>query len=61
MLRLGQRFDFIVAIGPEMRPDELKSFCDLMREEAVASVELTDLLFGSRKAAIIRKQLVVEP
>lgn len=61
VLRLGQRFDFIVAISPELQSDELTSFCDLMREEAAASVRLTDVLFSGRKASILRKQLVVGP
>lgn len=59
VLRLGQRFDFIVAISPEMKPDELSLFCDLMIEEAAASVALTEVLFGGRKASILRKQLVI--
>jgi hypothetical protein len=57
-LRLGQRFDFIATISAEMRPAELKAFCDLMREEAAASVALTELLFGHKKASILRKQFI---
>lgn len=60
VLRLGQRFDFIATIGPEMSPEELRAFCDLMREEAAASVELTEVLFGKTKATILRKQLVMK-
>ena len=61
VLRLGQRFDFITAIGPELRPDELNAFCELMREEAAASAMLISMLFCKQKTTVFRKRLVVAP
>jgi hypothetical protein len=59
VLRLGQRFDFIVALSSELRPAELNAFCQLMREEAAASVALSGLLFGKGKPTVVQKRLVV--
>jgi hypothetical protein len=47
-----------MAISKEIRSDELKVFCDLMREEAAASIALTEMLFEKQKVSIVRKQLV---
>lgn len=60
VLRLGQRFDFIATISAEINQSELDSFCNLMCEEAAASIALTELLFGVRKTSMIRKQLFVQ-
>lgn len=58
VLRLGQRFDFIATISAEMNATELADFCNLMQEEAAASVAITELLFGGKKATMVRKQFV---
>lgn len=60
VLRLGQRFDFIATISTELSENQLTGLCKLMREEAEASVTLTDMLFGSGHPTVIRKKLVVD-
>jgi hypothetical protein len=59
VIRLGQRFDFIVVLSSELRPAEMNAFCQLMREEAEISKTLTELLFGERKPTVVRKRLEV--
>jgi hypothetical protein len=51
-LRLGQRFDFITSISPELRPEELRAFCDMMCDEAAASASITELLFEQKKSPL---------
>jgi hypothetical protein len=45
VLRLGQRFDFIAAIGEELPADEFGPFADMVCAEARASIALTEVLF----------------
>jgi hypothetical protein len=59
VLRLGQRFDFIAALPSELSGGERERFGQLMREEAAASVDLIQVLFGKRKPTLFRKRLVV--
>jgi hypothetical protein len=59
VLRLGQRFDFIAALSKDLHPQEVKVFIDLMRDEAEASVALSELLFCKRKPRLFRKRLVI--
>lgn len=59
VLRLGQRFDFIVSIGEDMNNDELKQFTDLLCEEAAASVKLAEVLFGKAKPSLFQRSLRV--
>jgi hypothetical protein len=60
VLRLGQHFDFIAALSEDLRPDELRGFCQVMQAEARASVALTEVLFGKRRSKLIQKQLLVK-
>jgi len=60
VVRLGQRFDFIVALSSGLNATELAHFCELMKREAAASAALVDVLFGQRKPTRIEKQLRVE-
>ncbi|MBK7357172.1 hypothetical protein [Propionivibrio sp.] len=59
VLRLGQRFDFIVSLGEDINDDELKQFADLLREEAAASVKLAEVLFGKAKPSLFQRSLRV--
>ena len=59
VLRLGQRFDFIVALSSGLNAKELANFCELMKREAAASAALVDVLFGQRKPTRIEKRLTV--
>jgi hypothetical protein len=60
VLRLGQRFDFIASVPSDLSESSVGQFCSVMREEAATSVQLTELLFGKRKATLLRRKLVVE-
>jgi len=60
VLRLGQRFDFIVSLSAELLPDELNVFRKLMCEEVQALVALTELLFGKRRSRLLQKRLLAE-
>ena len=60
VLRLGQRFDFIVSLSAELLPDELNVFRKLMCEEVQASVALTELLFGKQRSRLLQKRLLAE-
>lgn len=55
VLRLGQRFDFIVAIDEHLTRPKLNAFAILMKEEAEASVALSNVLFGKSKPRVFRK------
>jgi hypothetical protein len=59
VLRLGQRFDFIVSLGESISKDELRQFTDLLREEAAASVKLAEILFGKAKPTLFQRSLCV--
>lgn len=59
VLRLGQRFDFIVSIGDDLGLDEMMKFSTLLREEAAASVKLADVLFGKTKPSLFHRNLFV--
>ncbi len=59
ILRLGQRFDFIVALSAELEESEVTAFANLMREEAIASLRLCDLLFGRQSARIISRHVSI--
>jgi hypothetical protein len=60
VLRLGQRFDFIAALGERLSETELEAFTRLMKDEAAASVTLSDVLFGSTKPTLFRKSLIIQ-
>jgi len=60
VLRLGQRFDFIVAVNESLTETEVNNFASLMREEAGASVALSNVLFGKAKPKLFRKMLMVK-
>ncbi len=60
VLRLGQRFDFIVAVDERLTQEGVNAFASLMREEAEASVALSDALFGKVKLTLIRKKFVTK-
>jgi len=60
VIRLGQRFDFIAALSDNPSRQEIEKFGSLMRDEAAASVRLSDLLFGKGKPTLFRKSLVIE-
>ena len=60
VLRLGQRFDFIVAVDENPVDVEMTAFATLMREEAEASVELSKALFGKSKPKLVRKMFFVK-
>lgn len=59
VLRLGQRFDFIVSLSEVISDKELNQFIDLLREEAAASVKLADILFGKAKPSLFQRSLRV--
>lgn len=58
VLRLGQRFDFIVAVDEQLTNADVTAFASLMREEAEASVALSDALFGKAKPKLVRKMFL---
>ncbi len=60
VLRLGQRFDFIIAIPEELPDAELKAFGGMLNEEVVASLRTSAMLFGKLKPRSVRKAFVVE-
>ncbi|MDZ4684178.1 MAG: hypothetical protein SH850_03760 [Planctomycetaceae bacterium] len=60
VLRLGQRFDFIASVPSDLSEPSVAQFCSVMREEAATSIQMTELLFGKRKANLFRRKLVVE-
>ncbi|WP_407279220.1 hypothetical protein U5817_24870 [Aromatoleum evansii] len=60
VLRLGQRFDFVVAIGEELTAPEVNDFAALMKEEAEASVSLSNALFGNTKPTLMRKMFSIK-
>jgi len=60
VLRLGSRFDFIVAIDENLTTKEVETFASIMREEADASVALSNVLFGKSKPKIVRKALLMK-
>ena len=59
VLRLGQRFDFIVALESELGEEEMAAFAALLKEEAQASLSLCELLFGKRKARVVSKHVSI--
>lgn len=59
VLRLGQRFDFIASVPSDLTEPSVTQFCSVMREEATTSIQLTELLFGKRKATLFRRRLVM--
>lgn len=60
VLRLGQRFDFIVAVDEQLAAVDVKGFASLMREEAEASVAMSNALFGKAKPKTVRKMLLIK-
>jgi hypothetical protein len=60
VLRLGQRFDFMVAIDASLGPAEMSKFSAVMLEETEISKRLCDVLFGTMKPKLFRRSLVVE-
>jgi hypothetical protein len=60
VLRLGQRFDFIAALDEHLENVEVTRFATLMRDEAAASMTLSEALFGNAKPKLFRKTLVIE-
>ena len=59
VLRLGQRFDFVASLSAEPNESELERFVLLMQQEAKASIELCDLLFGKARVSVFRKGLTI--
>ena len=59
VLRLGQRFDFIVTVAAQLSAEVVLNFGSLMREEAEASVALSDALFGKGGKTMMRKALQI--
>jgi hypothetical protein len=59
VLRLGQRFDFVASLRAEPSEQELEQFLVLMQQEAKASIELCQLLFGKTKVSVFRKGLSI--
>ena len=59
VLRLGQRFDFIVALEEEMTDSALTQFTDLLRDEAAASLKLAEILFAKAKPSVFHRSLRV--
>ena len=60
VLRLGQRFDFIAALGEELADDEMEKFSALLRNEASASMKLVEILFEKKKPSLYHKSLIIE-
>ncbi len=60
VLRLGQRFDFIVAVDDQLAIADVKGFTSLMREEVEASVAMSNALFGKAKPKTVRKMLLIK-
>lgn len=60
VLRLGQRFDFIAALGEELADDEMEKFSALLRNEASASMKLVEILFEKKKLSLYHKSLIIE-
>ena len=60
VLRLGQRFDFIVAVDRSLTTAVVNAFASMMREEVEASVALSNALFGKSKPRLLRKMLLVK-
>ena len=59
VLRLGQRFDFVASLSAEPNESELEQFVLLMQQEAKASIQLCDLLFGKARVNVFRKGLTI--
>lgn len=57
VLRLGQRFDFIVTVAVPINAKVAVAFGSLMKEEAKASVALSAALFGKSGTTMMRKAL----
>lgn len=60
VLRLGQRFDFVATISEQLSESEVAEFGELLREEATASIKMTELLFARSKPKLVRRALVVK-
>ena len=60
VLRLGQRFDFIATLGQRLSETELQAFTTLMKDEAAASITLSEALFGKAKPTLFRKSLIIK-
>jgi hypothetical protein len=59
VLRLGQRFDFMVALGAHLGRGDMIKFIKLMREEAEISGQLCALLFGKGKPTLFRRSVEI--
>jgi hypothetical protein len=59
VLRLGQRFDFVATVSEHLPESEVAAFGELLREEAAASIKMTELLFAKSRPKLVRKALVV--
>jgi hypothetical protein len=60
VLRLGQRFDFVASISHGLPKTQIARLCEVMHEEAAASVTLTNMFFGGGHPTLIRKKLVID-
>jgi hypothetical protein len=60
VLRLGQRFDFVAIISEQLAESEVAEFGELLREEAAASIKMTELLFARSKPKLVRRALIVK-
>ena len=57
VLRLGQGFDFIVAVSHPLVACQIESMKLLIAEEVAASRTLAKIAFGKEKVSVIRRRM----